>query len=136
MEKLRTLIAFFIFSSIFTLVAEEYHFAGSHYLASFYDCDHDALTDLSRLRQTMHKAIELSGATILSSTDYVFLPDGLTMVWLLSESHASIHTYPEHNACFIDLFTCGENCSYEKFEKYILDYLKPKNCKSLVLPRN
>lgn len=129
-------ILFFCFVHQFCLSAEEYHFAGSHYLASFYDCDHEALTDLDQLRKTMKKAIELSGATILSSTDYVFLPDGLTMVWLLSESHASIHTYPEHNACFVDLFTCGENCSYEKFEKHILEYLSPKNVQNRIILRN
>lgn len=114
----------------------EYDFAGRHYLASFYACDHEALKDLTQLRQAMQEAIELSGATILSSSDYTFPPDGLTMVWLLSESHASIHTYPEHGACFVDLFTCGEKCSCEKFEAHIKAYLQPKNTKSLVLTRD
>lgn len=35
--------------------------------------------------------------------DYAF-----TAIWLLSESHFSIHTYPERNYVSIDLYTCGE----------------------------
>jgi S-adenosylmethionine decarboxylase len=131
--KYLILISFFLTTN---LSAEEYRFAGKHFLTSFYECDPKALTDLDHLRQAMNEAIELSGATILSSSDHVFLPNGLTMVWLLSESHASIHTYPEHNACFIDLFTCGHKCSHEKFEHLIKKYLRPKSTQNLVLTRD
>ena len=131
MKKIWLIIFCFPFISLFA----DYDFAGRHYLASFYECDHEALTDLVRLRQAMQESIELSGATILSSSDYLFPPNGLTMVWLLSESHASIHTYPEHGACFVDLFTCGERCSYEKFEAHIKAYLQPMSTKSLVMTR-
>lgn len=134
--SLRVLFFIPLFTYIYTATAEEYEFSGRHYLASYYDCDPEALTNLTQLRQAMHEAIQLSGATILSSTDYVFPPNGLTMVWLLSESHASIHTYPEHGACFVDLFTCGNNCSYEKFEQRVKEYLNPKTCKNLVLNRD
>jgi S-adenosylmethionine decarboxylase len=36
-----------------------------------------------------------------------FKPQGVTVLALLSESHASIHTYPEVGAAFVDVFTCG-----------------------------
>jgi S-adenosylmethionine/arginine decarboxylase-like enzyme len=49
----------------------------------------------------------------------------MTGLALLCESHASIHTYPEHNACFVDLFTCGENCDWEKFESVMVSFLEP-----------
>ena len=49
------------------------------------------------------------------------------MIILLSESHASIHTYPEHGGCFVDFFTCGTTCKPENFDKYMQNYLKPKN---------
>jgi S-adenosylmethionine decarboxylase len=107
-----------------------YAFSGSHFIASYTGCSHSALTDLPALKKAFIAAVGECGATILDSCDYTFAPDGLTMVILLSESHASIHTYPEHDACFIDLFTCGDKCSSEKFDAALQTFLQPKNvCK-------
>ncbi|MBS0604688.1 MAG: adenosylmethionine decarboxylase [Verrucomicrobia bacterium] len=103
-----------------------YKFRGVHFLVSYCDCDIEALTDLDNLTKAMNEAVEQCGATILESSSWVFPPNGLTMVFLLSESHASIHTYPEHGACFVDLFTCGDKCSSEKFDAAMREYLKPK----------
>lgn len=115
---------------------QEYEFKGVHFLVSYCDCDNDALTDLEGLTEAMKNAVESSGATILDKCSWVFPPSGLTMVFLLSESHASIHTYPEHNACFVDLFTCGENCSAQKFDAVMRAYLKPKAVNDQTLFRN
>lgn len=104
---------------------EEYDFIGRHYVASYHECDYEALRDLETLKEKMIEASTASGATVLSTRDFVFEPDGMTMVLLLSESHASIHTYPEHNACFVDLFTCGTTCDAEKFADVLVKYLSP-----------
>ena len=58
------------------------------------------------------------------------------MTILLSESHASIHTYPEHGKCFIDLFTCGDKCNHEEFNETVKAYLKPKKVAEMVLVRD
>lgn len=119
---------FFLFFSVITvtLAAEDsYQFRGVHFLASYCDCDMEALADVKNLISVMNDAVGECGATILESSHWVFPPNGLTMVFLLSESHASIHTYPEHGACFVDLFTCGDKCSAEKFDAAIREYLKP-----------
>jgi S-adenosylmethionine decarboxylase len=105
--------------------AEAYDFVGRHFLASYVGCDPDRLRDLAGLKAAFERAVAASGATLLSSSDYVYLPDGYTLVCLLSESHASIHTYPEHNACFVDLFTCGLRCRPEPFDAALRDYLRP-----------
>lgn len=125
-------LRFFLFISLFGLFSvyaeenPEYQFKGQHFLASYGECDHAALTDVKALEKAMHVAAEKSGATILKSSSWEFPGNGLTMVILLSESHASIHTYPEFNACFVDLFTCGEKCSSEYFDEALQSYLKPQ----------
>jgi S-adenosylmethionine decarboxylase len=122
-----------------TSISEEistYEFNGNHYIASYLDCDHDALVNLHSLKEEFLQAVNASGATILDSVDYIFPPDGFTMVVLLSESHASIHTYPEHNACFIDLFTCGTSCDASRFEAYLKSVLKPQKVEFKHLIRN
>ncbi|MBI3508880.1 MAG: S-adenosylmethionine decarboxylase, partial [Chlamydiia bacterium] len=83
----------------------------------------------------MDGAVQQSGATVLDSARYVFTPNALTMVYLLSESHASIHTYPEYNACFVDLFTCGNKCSAERFDAALRAYLKPRNVNARMFER-
>jgi S-adenosylmethionine decarboxylase proenzyme len=113
-----------------------HEFMGRHFIASYLECDSAALTDVKRLSSTMKSAVKACGATILDSCEYIFPPDGMTMVILLSESHASIHTYPEYGSCFVDLFTCGENCSAEIFDQKMRAYLKPKNVNKSVLIRN
>ncbi|MGE5196608.1 MAG: adenosylmethionine decarboxylase [Anaerolineae bacterium] len=103
-----------------------YEFKGIHFLASYSNCDPQALSNHEKLQQVMREAVERSGATILETLSHLFPPNGITMVFLLSESHGSIHTYPEHGACFVDLFTCGSKCSYTKFDETLRNYLKPQ----------
>lgn len=113
-----------------------YDFTGRHLIVSYYGCDPAALRDAVGIASAMKTAARTAGATILKTASHVFPPDGFTMVLLLSESHASIHTYPEHNACFVDLFTCGNTCRAEKFDEVMRGYLRPMGVDSRVLIRN
>ncbi len=45
--------------------------------------------------------------------DKHFTPHGVTVLALLAESHASIHSYPERGAMFVDVFTCGDSADAE-----------------------
>lgn len=119
------LIVFALFGN-FLFCEEEHAFRGKHFIASYIDCDLEAIGDLDALVKAMDGAVGSSGATILDQTCFIFPPNGLTIVYLLSESHGSLHTYPEYGACFVDLFTCGDNCSSEKFDRALRTYLKPK----------
>ena len=115
---------------------KEYAFKGVHFMADYCSCDEKALTNVKMLKEAMLDAAKASGATVLDVVDYLFPPDGLTMVILLSESHASIHTYPEHGSCFVDLFTCGDHCSYEGFDATLRAYLKPEQAAQKILIRS
>jgi S-adenosylmethionine decarboxylase len=44
--------------------------------------------------------------TILGELEHEFTPQGFSFVFLLSESHLSIHTFPERDYLAFDLFTC------------------------------
>jgi S-adenosylmethionine decarboxylase len=104
---------------------DSYSFTGKHLIASYKQCDHNALINMTSLSDAMKKAVIASGATILDSSEVEFSNNGFTMVILLSESHATIHTYPEYNACFVDIFTCGNICDVEHFDEVLQEYLKP-----------
>ena len=121
--KFKIVLAFCMAASY--LSSDEYQFLGKHFIASYSGCDATALKDVNRLEEVMLEAVAQTGATTLSSIKHVFHPDGLTMVVLLGESHASIHTYPEHGSCFVDLFTCGDHCHSENFDQHLRNYLHP-----------
>jgi len=123
--------------AVFSLVAEEVHeFSGKHFVASYLHCDPRAICNLQELIEAMDQAVNASGAQVLEKKSYVFPPHGLTIVYLLAESHASLHTYPEFESCFIDLFTCGNNCSSTSFDAALRAYLKPKEVNARLFLRN
>lgn len=82
-------------------------FAGCHVLAELREVDAGLLDDLAHLEAALKRALAASGATVLDMTSHRFMPQGVTILALLAESHASLHTYPEHAAVFVDVFTCG-----------------------------
>lgn len=49
------------------------------------------------------------GLTVLETTSRAFSPYGMTMVKVLSESHVSIHTWPECGAFALDVYSCRDS---------------------------
>lgn len=60
------------------------------------------------LRKKYNKLLKDSGFGIISFLEYNFYPFGYTAIWLLSESHFAIHTFPEENKSYIELSSCVE----------------------------
>ncbi|WP_156758194.1 adenosylmethionine decarboxylase [Actinokineospora pegani] len=98
-------------------------FAGRHVLAEFGGIDPSLLDDLGFLRTTLEGALTAAGATICDVVSKRFEPQGVTVLALLSESHASIHTYPEIGAMFLDIFTCGDTADPELAATVLRDRL-------------
>ena len=105
---------------------EKYEFIGKHLMANYIGCDHNALVNFEKLEEALVEACTKGKATVLTTSKHIFPPDGFSMLLLLAESHASIHTYPEYDSCFVDFFTCGTTCSPEIFNEVLKKYLKPR----------
>ena len=56
-----------------------------------------------------------------------FEPYGVTAVCLLSESHISIHSWPEKGEAAVDIFTCGDAEPKIGCDVIIIYQLKPEN---------
>lgn len=80
---------------------------GEHYICDLSNCNQELLLDAKLSRDLFYKAVYESGLTIVSEGYYEFNPHGFTCFLLLAESHASLHAWPEHGYCAIDLFTCN-----------------------------
>jgi len=84
---------------------------GQHLLAELYDCDAALLDDLEHLRESLIAAAKGADLTVLNIAMHAFAPHGVTGIVLLSESHMSIHTWPEHAYAAVDVFTCGRSAT-------------------------
>ncbi|HEV8559985.1 MAG TPA: adenosylmethionine decarboxylase [Actinophytocola sp.] len=82
-------------------------FAGRHVLAELHGVDAALLDDVDFLSQSLERALKEAGATVCEVVSKRFEPQGATVLALLAESHASVHTYPERGSLFVDVFTCG-----------------------------
>ena len=69
------------------------------------------------------KMLIQSGFTILNKIEQYFTPVGYTGLFLLSESHFAIHSFPEENKIYIELSSCVEKY-YNSFLKKINNYKK------------
>jgi ornithine decarboxylase len=98
-------------------------FAGRHVLAEFEGVSPDLLDDAGFLCDSLERALAKAGATVCEMTFKQFEPQGVTVLALLSESHASIHSYPERGAVFVDVFTCGRRADPELAVNLLRDML-------------
>lgn len=67
---------------------------------------------------------------VVNEMSHSFDPEGITLAYILSESHLLIHTWPEMGIIHIDLVTCSYK-SKEDFENSLNKALSEKNIKSL-----
>jgi S-adenosylmethionine decarboxylase len=70
------------------------------------------------------------GFQILSEVEHQFEPQGCSILFLLSESHLSIHTFPEKNHMSFDIYTCrqySDNREYDKIYQFVIDQLQASN---------
>ena len=82
---------------------------GKHYLLNLYGCSFVLLNDEHYLVRLLEEAAVISGATVLETIFKKFDPQGATVICLLSESHISIHTWPEEGKAAADCYTCGDS---------------------------
>lgn len=114
---------------------KQFEFAGKHLLVSYIGCPEEKFLDNAQLMQCLRDAIAACGATILGEQFHVFPNGALTASMMLSESHSSLHTYPEHASCFAEIFTCGENCDLSRFDALLTNYLQPTKTSKLLINR-
>ncbi len=108
---------------------------GRHILVEAYDCNASALDDIEGLERAMKEAAEAAGATVVESAFRKFDPHGVSGVLVISESHLTIHTWPEFGYAAIDLFTCGCNADPWKAFDHLSVYLGSSRTTSIEIHR-
>ena len=109
---------------------------GRHLILDLYDCDPEVLDDYEELQRLLEASLVMAKANVLRIFGEKFEPQGVTLLALLSESHASIHTWPEIGYCAIDLYTCGNTTQTHRAAEFLKLKLKAKTSEEKELVRS
>lgn len=109
--------------------------AGRHVIAELWGCKADILNDLHGIERVMVSAALESGAEVREVAFHKFAPQGVSGVVIISESHLTIHSFPEHGYASIDVYTCGDRIDPNVACDYITKALGATRRESVELPR-
>ncbi len=93
---------------------------GKHVTIECYNCDTKVLNDSAQLERVCLETVRRSGATIMSSHFHYYAPQGISGVIIISESHFTVHTWPEYKYAACDFFSCSDSIDIQR----ALDSLK------------
>ncbi|MCS7140423.1 MAG: adenosylmethionine decarboxylase [Candidatus Nezhaarchaeota archaeon] len=108
---------------------------GRHIIIELYSCPPNLINDEAFIKNVMIEAVKVANGNVCGAFFHKFNPQGLTGVVIISESHISIHTWPEYGYAAVDVFTCGERMDPWKAYNYIVKNLKPSNVNVLEIKR-
>ena len=69
----------------------------------------------ARLLNALIMATAGCGATIFKVDSHTFYPRGFSAFIILGESHAALHTFPEHKRVWVEIATCSDTQNPDKF---------------------
>ena len=104
---------------------QQYNSSGKHMICDIKNIkNHSLIHDLEHIKHILDTICINNNFTILNKIEHIFEPQGLSILYLLSESHISIHTFPERNYIAFDLYTCRnypDNSCYLHIYNYLIE---------------
>ena len=111
---------------------------GKHILIDIKNINGDKLKLLEDIKPFMDKVVEELKLNVVGECSHQFqkdrpqggdmlscernIPYGVTMIYLLSESHLSVHTFVDEGKITLDLFTCDISLEDRNMKRMICDY--------------
>ena len=99
---------------------------GKHILIDVKNVSSDKLKLREDIKPFMDKVEEELNLKVVGECLYQFEKDnnpyGVTMIYLLSESHLSVHTFVDEGKITLDLFTCDISLDDKNLKNIIGDY--------------
>jgi S-adenosylmethionine decarboxylase len=87
---------------------------GTEILVDASGCSPDALRDLARVRALLEDVLLRCELRVVGEGQWHAFggEGGVTGLYLLTESHLAVHTYPEHATATLNLHCCRAHVSY------------------------
>ncbi|HEV2283376.1 MAG TPA: adenosylmethionine decarboxylase [bacterium] len=93
---------------------------GHHYIVEGSGCNPDVISRVEQVEQALVRAAEVADVQIWAISFHRFRPMGVSGVVVISESHLSVHTWPEVGYVALDIFTCGDRAKPEAAVQHAL----------------
>ncbi|WP_123053810.1 adenosylmethionine decarboxylase [Clostridium sp. JN-1] len=100
---------------------------GRHILSEIYGCNSEILNNKELIEKIMVDSALKAGAEVREVVFHKFSPQGVSGVVIISESHLTIHTWPELGYAAVDVFTCGDRINPWNACNYMTEKLDAKN---------
>ncbi len=87
---------------------------GSQWVIDASGCDIEKLQSLEAVATICQRVIDSIGLHVIGTpaSHRFAAPHGVTMLYLLSESHLAVHTYPEHGLATFNFVCCREHADW------------------------
>ena len=87
---------------------------GTEILVDAFGCEPAALRDLARVRALLENVLLRCELRVVGEGHWHAFggEGGVTGLYLLTESHLAVHTYPEHGTATLNLYCCRTLGSY------------------------
>ncbi len=105
---------------------------GLHVIADIYVNEPPTM---AQLKVDCTKALDISDMTVLGQLKHDFGGGAFTAVYMLAESHMTIHTFPERNYISLDCYTCGSKGKPMKAVEHMISNMDIKGAKIQILER-
>ena len=110
---------------------------GRHVLVDFFGVNSKKLQDQKKLMSILRTALKKGGFKIVGEAGSYKFPgggQGVTGFFLLAQSHAAFHSYPEYGYMALDIYSCGKH-DPKAIVKVIKEYLEPKKISNMFYRR-
>jgi len=108
---------------------------GYHHIIDFYGCDPAQIEHQPFWDRVLHDAADKACMEVLCAKFHKFDPRGLTGFLLLSTSHLSVDTWPEHRHAACDLFSCAAPEHALKAVAHLIDSIEHEDFTSQTIER-
>lgn len=92
---------------------------GRHCILDIYNIENTTNLEPEKIIVMMDTIIDICSFTVVEKVQHLFQPIGLTAVYILSESHIIVHTFPEKGVCNIDIFCCRKDIGFETVVEFL-----------------
>jgi len=105
---------------------------GHHTLLDFYGCAARRVRRSRDIKALLCAAVCAGGGRIVKAVFHNFSPYGVSGVVVITESHVTIHTWPEHGYAAVDIFSCSPKLDHAAIRNHLKQALGAKRvyCRS------